>query len=102
MIRIFSFILIILFCVSCTHKNQAPVLSGILWGGEGNMLIIKSVLDKSDSYDTLFIDHMGEFAWTPDTIISGLYRLENIYQEGVTLLLDPNKQIGRASCRERV
>ena len=88
MIRIFPFLLILMFCIACNSKNQKPVLSGMLWGGEGNMLLIKSVLDEKDLYDTLFIDNMGEFVWNPDTIKPGLYRLENIYHEGITFLID--------------
>jgi len=89
MIRIFPFLLILIFCISCNPKGQEPVLSGILWGGEGNRLLIKSVLDESDSYDTLFIDNMGKFVWTPDTVQPGLYRLENIYHEGIIFFINP-------------
>ena len=88
MIRISSFLLILMFCVACNSRNQKPVLSGMLWGGEGNMLLIKPVLDGKNLYDTLFIDNMGEFAWNPDSVQPGLYRLENIFQEGITFFID--------------
>ncbi|MCL2074750.1 MAG: hypothetical protein FWH18_12580 [Marinilabiliaceae bacterium] len=80
----------LLLLISCNHQIETYILSGILWGGEGNRLIIKSV--SNDNYcDTILIDNMGEFVWNPDTLTSGFYYLEKIDGSKLILYLEVGK-----------
>ena len=78
---------------SCTSTVEQPILSGILWGGEGNMLIIRSVSDSENYPDTILIDNKGEFVWNPEFLKKGLYYLENMNGNKIILILDPEKPL---------
>jgi len=76
---------------SCTFTVEQPVLSGILWGGEGNRLILRSVSDSDNPPDTILIDNKSEFVWNPEVFERGLYYLENMNDRKIILILDPDK-----------
>ncbi len=61
---------------TCRPPKEQPVLSGVLWGGEGNRMLIRSAIEYERVIDTLLVDHQGAFVWNPDTVIPGFYLLE--------------------------
>ena len=84
--------LIVLFLTSCNSKKvDAPVLSGILWGGEGSRLIIRHIMKTDIPPDTIIIDNKGEFVWNPENFISGMYYLENLEGKKIIFILDSEK-----------
>lgn len=88
MLRIVKILLLLLLVSSCTDHQPKPPLSGLLWGGEGSRLIVKSVEDSTDVLDTLLINHLGEFSWQPDTFSAGLYRLSKTDGDGTIVVLE--------------
>lgn len=84
-VKILSFFVLISSCAD--HHPKAP-LSGLLWSGEGNRLIIESISDPTEVLDTLLINHLGEFSWQPDTFSSGLYRLSKTDGNGTIIVLE--------------
>ena len=76
---------------SCAPTNDQPVLSGILWGGEGNRLIIRSVSASNEIPDTILIDNKSEFVWNPENVVPGMYYLENDIGKKILLILNSNK-----------
>jgi len=88
---IFGCLFILINISSCISKTDPPILSGILWGGEGNRMFIKSVSSENFTTDTILIDNMGEFVWNRDTIVAGFYSLEKMDGSKLILFLEPGK-----------
>ena len=88
MIRLLQAFVVLFLLTGCGSRTETPPLSGILWGGEGNRVILQSVSDSLLVNDTLLINHVGEFQWRPDTVIPGLYKLSKYSGQGVILVLD--------------
>ncbi|HKL72279.1 MAG TPA: hypothetical protein VJ855_06440 [Marinilabiliaceae bacterium] len=88
MLRIVKILSFLFLISSCANHQPQPPLSGLLWGGEGNRLIIQSISDPTETLDTLLINHLGEFIWQPDTFISGLYKLSKTDGDGTILVLE--------------
>jgi len=89
-VKILSFFFLVSSCAD--HQPKAP-LSGLLWGGEGNRLILQSINNSANILDTLLINHLGEFSWQPDTFTSGLYKLSKTDGEGTLLVLENESPI---------
>lgn len=81
-------VLLLLFIASCINQQPKAPLTGLLWGGEGNRLIIQSVSRQTDVTDTIIINHLGEFTWQPDSLFDGLYKLSKTDGSGTVLVLD--------------
>ncbi len=74
--RILTLFTLLVLLGACSSDQKAPLISGLLWGGEGHRLVVKPE-DKSLIWsDTILINHLGEFEWNRDSIIPGFYRLE--------------------------
>ncbi|HLW07921.1 MAG TPA: hypothetical protein VKY45_10180 [Marinilabiliaceae bacterium] len=84
-VKILSFLFLI---TSCSDQQPKPPLSGLLWGGEGNRLIIQSISNPTEVLDTLLISHLGEFSWQPNSFTSGFYRLSKTDGDGTILVLE--------------
>jgi hypothetical protein len=76
MYRLFVTLIIIALLAACQPPKEQAVLSGVLWGGEGNRMLISPATESIGAVDTILIDHHGEFVWNPDTVIPGFYFLE--------------------------
>ncbi len=83
---------IILTLVSCQPQEEEPKLSGLLWGGQGNRLLIELLADSIEVKDTLLINHEGKFFWKPDTFITGIYRIHKNETQKLTMLMRPDKE----------
>ncbi|MGQ1945675.1 hypothetical protein ACT3CD_01070 [Geofilum sp. OHC36d9] len=88
MIRLLQAFVFLLLLTACGSRTETPPLSGILWGGEGNRIILQSVSDSLLVNDTLLINHVGEFQWRPDTVIPGLYKLSKYTGQSAIVVLD--------------
>lgn len=86
------FISSILFLTACSDRSNAPALSGIIWGGEGNRLTIAPATGNP-FIDTLLIDNHGRFVWTPDTVEAGFYILQKNPENQILLVLQHGKPI---------
>lgn len=93
MSRLFVIPLLITLLSACQPKQEQAVLSGVLWGGEGNRMLIRSASETMRVSDTLLIDNHGEFVWNPDTLIPGFYFLEKNAENHLVLILTPNKPV---------
>ncbi|WP_026474478.1 peroxiredoxin family protein [Alkaliflexus imshenetskii] len=93
MFRLILTLLVAAFIWSCGTKKEPPLLSGLMWGGEGNRLIVKCARNPMELSDTIIIDHLGEFYWNPDSICTGFYRLEKLTGEGILLVFKDNEKI---------
>jgi hypothetical protein len=76
MSRLFVILIVMTLLSACQPSEEQPALSGVLWGGEGSRMVIRSAYEPKRLNDTLLIDHQGEFVWNPDTILPGFYFLE--------------------------
>jgi hypothetical protein len=85
-------LLIIILLAACQPPKEQPALSGVLWGGEGNRLLIRSATDYGRIIDTLLVDHQGEFVWNPDTVVPGFYLLEKNSDNRLVLVFN-NKPV---------
>lgn len=83
-----SVLIMILLLVGCQPPKEQPALSGVLWGGEGNRLLIRAATNYEQVLDTLLVDHQGEFVWTPDTVIPGFYFLEKNSDNRLVLIFN--------------
>lgn len=93
MFRFIFIVLIASFMLSCGTKKEPPLLSGLMWGGEGNRLVVKCARNPMELSDTIIINHLGEFYWNPDSMCNGFYRLEKLTGEGILLVLKDNEKI---------
>jgi hypothetical protein len=93
MLRFLLSVALVLSVMACGTKSEQPLLSGVLWGGEGNRMVIKSALDPGALTDTIIVNHQGEFYWNPDTIVPGFYRFEKTNGDGLMLILFSNKPV---------
>lgn len=73
--------------LACSSNKKRPILSGLLWGGEGSRIIIKHADSSINWSDTIIINHLGEFEWFKDSIQTGFYRLEKTSGEGLMFFL---------------
>lgn len=71
-----SVLLMMMLLMACQPPKEQPALSGVLWGGEGNRMLIRSATEYGQVADTLLVDHQGVFVWNPDTVVPGFYLLE--------------------------
>lgn len=92
MIRKTAFLLFVTLLVSCGEKERQAPLSGVMWGGEGNRIIIMPASGEAFR-DTLLIDNHGMFAWTPDTLIPGFYILEKSPNNHLVLVMEDNRPV---------
>lgn len=81
-----------IFLLACSDRSNAPALSGIIWGGEGNRLTITPATGNL-FIDTLLIDNHGRFVWTPDTVESGFFILQKNPENQILLVLQHGKPI---------
>jgi hypothetical protein len=88
MIRFLQAFLFLFLFTACGSRTETPPLSGVLWGGEGNRIVLQSVSDSLSVNDTLLINHVGEFQWCPDTVIPGFYKLSKYSGQSVIVVLD--------------
>jgi hypothetical protein len=88
MIRLLQAFVFLFLFTACGSRTETPPLSGILWGGEGNRIVLQSVSDSLSVNDTLLINHVGEFQWRPDTVIPGFYKLSKYTGQSVIVVLD--------------
>jgi hypothetical protein len=93
MYRAIISVLITFLFISCSDKKEKPVLSGVLWGGEGNRMIITSVSEPQYVTDTILINHQGEFIWNPDTIVPGFYKFQKLSGQGIIIILNGNNSV---------
>lgn len=76
MSRLFITLLVTALLAACQPPKEQPALSGVLWGGEGNRMLIRTATEYERVIDTILVDHQGEFTWNPDTVVPGIYFLE--------------------------
>lgn len=69
------------------------MLSGYMWGGEGNRMVISAPNDSLFIPDTLLISSSGQIHWNPDTIVSGLYLLSKTSGESLLIQLSDNEPV---------
>lgn len=91
--RILGIGLFLLLLASCTSSEKRPLLSGLVWGGEGSRMIVKPAGSIHNWSDTLIINHIGEFVWHRDSIQPGFYRLENTLGEALTFFLENDSSV---------
>ena len=91
--RILIFFVLLFLAIACNSKQQKPLISGLLWGGEGSKLVVKPVGERDGWADTILINHLGEFEWTRDSIVRGFYRLENLSGSGLLFFLEKGSAV---------
>ena len=85
-------ILAMMLLAACQPPKEQPALSGVLWGGEGNRMLIRSATAYGEVADTLLVDHQGKFVWNPDTVVPGFYLLEKNADNRLVLVFN-NKPV---------
>lgn len=93
MSRLFVTLFLIPLLAACQPPKEQPALSGVLWGGEGNRMVIRSASEPNRLTDTLLVDHQGAFVWNPDTVIPGFYFLEKNPDNRLVLVFSANKPV---------
>lgn len=89
-----SLVLIMLsLMMGCSTPTEQPLLSGLMWGGEGSRLVIKPAVANPAWTDTVLINHLGEFEWKRDSLMPGFYRLENSAGDGLMFFLERHSSV---------
>lgn len=79
--------------MGCSTPTEQPLLSGLMWGGEGSRLVIKPAVANPAWTDTVLINHLGEFEWKRDSLVPGFYRLEKSASAGLMFFLEKHSSV---------
>lgn len=93
MIRATFLILVLSLMTACSEPLEQPLLSGLMWGGEGSRLVVRPAVSSTAWIDTVLINHLGEFEWQRDSLAPGFYRLENSSGAGLMFFLDEHASV---------
>jgi len=92
-VNLFAISIVMLLLAACGSRKEPPAVSGLLWDGVGNRLVLKYAVDPALLHDTIIINHAGEFSWDSDKIVPGIYRLQKLSGEGILLILTDTSHV---------